>query len=53
MSYPGMMDGWHGDENECYGDCGMCDECDTNYYQSCDEINELWIDEQILESKNV
>jgi hypothetical protein len=23
----GMMDGWHGDEDECRGYCGLCDEC--------------------------
>lgn len=23
----GSMDGWHGDENECTGYCGLCDEC--------------------------
>lgn len=28
MSYKGMMDGWHGDENECNGHCGVCDECE-------------------------
>jgi hypothetical protein len=27
MSYQGMMDGWHGDENECHGQCGLCDNC--------------------------
>lgn len=24
----GMMDGWHGDEYECTGHCGLCDDCD-------------------------
>lgn len=28
MSYKGMMDGWHGDEDECKGHCGLCDECE-------------------------
>jgi hypothetical protein len=27
MSCQGMMDGWHGDENECHGQCGLCDDC--------------------------
>ncbi len=27
MSYQGMMDGWHGDEYECNGHCGYCDDC--------------------------
>jgi hypothetical protein len=28
MNYSGSMDGWHGDENECQGNCGRCDECE-------------------------
>ena len=28
MSYKGMMDGWHGDENECDGTCGICESCE-------------------------
>jgi len=28
MSYKGMMDGWHGDEDECNGHCGLCGECE-------------------------
>ena len=37
MSIKGMMDGWHGDENECHGYCGMCDDCEEKYYNDCDE----------------
>lgn len=37
-----MMDGWHGDEDECRGFCGFCNECldrmerkgDQNYERS-------------------
>lgn len=42
MSYLGTMDGWHGDEIECYGNCGICKNCDEKYYQSCDEDYENW-----------
>lgn len=27
MYYRGLMDGWHGDEDECNGHCGSCDQC--------------------------
>lgn len=37
MSYRGLMDGWCGDENECHGHCGMCDECSDRYYALFDE----------------
>jgi hypothetical protein len=36
----GMMDGWHGDEDECHGDCGKCDQCDERYYQEADEYDD-------------
>lgn len=48
MSYRGMMDGWHGDENECRGHCGLCEDCDERYYQRCDEEYDSWRDEQLL-----
>jgi hypothetical protein len=48
MSYQGMMDGWHGDENECLGHCGLCDDCDDKYHQRCDEEYESWRDEQLF-----
>ncbi len=47
MSYRGMMDGWHGDENECHGHCGLCDECEDRYYQRCDDEYEAWRDEEL------
>ena len=48
MSYQGMMDGWYGDENECRGACGLCDDCDNHYYQRCDEEYEISIDEELF-----
>lgn len=32
MSYQGMMDGWHGDEMECRGHCGICNNCEQRLY---------------------
>jgi hypothetical protein len=46
MSYVGIMDGWHGDENECNGQCGLCENCEDNYYQQCDEEYDMWRDEE-------
>ncbi len=46
MSYRGMMDGWNGDEDECHGHCGLCDECEARYDQSCDEAYDAWRDEE-------
>lgn len=48
MSYRGMADGWHGDEHECHGYCGLCHDCDERYYQQCDDIYELSVDEELL-----
>jgi len=48
MSYQGMMDGWHGDEMECHGHCGLCDECDDRFYAACDEEYEAWRDEELF-----
>lgn len=36
MSYKGMMDGWHGDEYECNGYCGLCDSCESMREQKGD-----------------
>ena len=41
MSYRGMMDGWHGDEDM---DCGFCGTCDATYYQKIDDAYEQWKD---------
>jgi hypothetical protein len=46
MSYQGMMDGWHGDENECHGQCGLCDECDRIADERADYEYDLWCDEE-------
>jgi hypothetical protein len=50
MSYRGMMDGWHGDEFECHGYCGLCDLCDERYYQQGDETYESWHYEELVSS---
>lgn len=47
MSYQGTMDGWHGDENECQGHCGLCNDCDDRFYQACDEEYEAWRDDSV------
>ena len=46
MNYQGMMDGWHGDENECHGNCRMCDECQRVDDARCDSEYESWRDEE-------
>lgn len=46
MSYQGMMDGWHGDENECHGQCGLCEECDRASDERADYEYDLWCDEE-------
>lgn len=48
MGYRGMMDGWHGDEYECLGQCGVCDDCDNSYYTKCDTDYESWKDEELF-----
>lgn len=48
MSYQGMMDGWHGDEMECLGNCGLCEVCDDRFYTACDEDYEAWCDEELI-----
>mgnify|MGYP001567605381 CR=1 FL=1 len=40
MSYQGMMDGWHGDEYQCRGFCGTCEDCDDVFYERCDESSD-------------
>ena len=32
----GTMDGWHGDEYICDNNCGLCEDCEQHYYESCD-----------------
>lgn len=44
MTPQGMMDIWHGDENECHGHCGQCISCEYNYYSKCDEEYEIYKD---------
>lgn len=37
MGYRGQMEGWHEDDFECFGHCGLCDECMLRHYQLEDE----------------
>jgi hypothetical protein len=50
-----MMDGWHGDEDICTGNCGMCDACEELRLQRGDNEYEAYkqeqIDEQFFNSK--
>jgi hypothetical protein len=45
MNYHGMMDGWHGDENECNEHYGTCNDCDDIFYSACDEEYDKWRDD--------
>lgn len=45
MNYRGMMDGWHGDENECNGYCGLCEECERAADERSDYEYDLWCEE--------
>lgn len=47
MSYYGMMDGFHGDENECHGQCGLCIDCEQRYDQFCDESYDQWREDEL------
>jgi len=46
MAIRGMMDGWHGDEMECRGHCGLCDDCESAAERRADDDYEMWRDEQ-------
>ena len=43
MSYKGLMDGWHGDEDECTGHCGLCDLCEQINDEKGDQEYESWV----------
>jgi len=45
MSYKGAMDGWHGDEYECQGDCGVCESCEFVQDMKMDDDDDDWWDE--------
>jgi len=32
----GIMDGYHGDEMECRGSCGLCDKCEARAEKKAD-----------------
>ena len=46
-----MMDGWHGDEYDCTGHCGLCDDCNRQMDRQSDNDDEAWYEEQPKESK--
>lgn len=46
MSYRGMMDGWHGDEMECRGMCGTCEQCQQAEDERADYEYDLWCEEE-------
>lgn len=46
MNQLGIMDGWHGDENNCIGDCGLCDTCEQIKEEKGEEQYESWRAEQ-------
>jgi hypothetical protein len=46
MSYLGMTDGWHGDEDICMGNCGLCDTCEQTREEKGEDGYESWISEQ-------
>ena len=35
---------YHGDEGECSGYCGTCQDCDERYYQCGDEEYRHWLE---------
>jgi hypothetical protein len=39
------MGNYHGDEQDCNGSCGTCDNCDESYYQAADDAYEQWCEE--------
>jgi hypothetical protein len=47
MKY-GLMDGWMGDEFECHGYCGGCDECIQNQEQRDEAQYESFRDQEYL-----
>lgn len=38
MNYLSQMEDGFGDENECYGHCGLCNDCDARFDQNCDDF---------------
>lgn len=46
MAAKGMMDGWHGDEYECHGNCGQCDRCERALERNADDaIDNYFVDD--------
>lgn len=47
----GMMDGWHGDEMLCWGDCGLCEECEEKAECKADEQYQRWCYQQLQQEQ--
>lgn len=41
----GLMDGWHGDENECNGYCRSCGRCEAALERQADDGIDLYLSE--------
>lgn len=44
----GRYDNIHGDEDECHGNCGLCEDCERACDERCDSDYEAWRDEELL-----
>lgn len=42
MKIKGSMDGWHGDEMECRGRCGVCEDCEKRISRQADDDYERY-----------
>ncbi len=46
MSYRGSMEGWHEDENECLGNCGVCEDCERIAWENSDYEYDMMREEE-------
>ena len=44
----GRYDNLHGDENECHGHCGLCDDCIDRNSELCESLYEQWLNTEVL-----
>jgi hypothetical protein len=44
MSLKGTFDGWHGDEYECTGNCGICEKCESAKSRRDDDAIDAYLD---------
>lgn len=42
----GLMDGWHGDEMECHGICGLCSKCEYAADRKADDDYDRFVYEE-------